>query len=404
MCACVNEKVRDMSNKTKYYLSCIFEQFFLMVTTGAVLQTVLLETGLSPETTNQFTAIQTAVQVGTITVFSVWSDRVRNLIRSTALLSLTHLPFLVFLLLSCYNRNNGSIFLVLLFAFGIVYNIGFGIYTILSLKLPYQIMDMQGYSRVSAITGVVVGIVSLAISGALSWLQARFPFFLLMRVAYAVSILALLIRLAVLFRLKLTHNLAVKNRPAQKFHLLRYKPFSFFIVPNLIRGLCGGLIGMAVSVGYYTGHLNSQSATLLAVITSFVTILGCGVYAVLAGRMTERSILLFASIGVFVFMPLITMFTSTVAFLSFYGLTWFMVVFINYAVPVAVTKIADYDTMGRYSAGRMLLNNAGKMLAGFACVPLFRFIGVQITMFIFAGLQLISGICYYIYMKKNNIR
>ena len=101
---------------------------------------------------------------------------------------------------------------------------------------------------------------------------------------------------------------------------------------------------------------------------------------------------------------MVTIFDSTVAFLAFYGIAWFMVVFINYAVPVAVTKIADYDTMGRYSAGRMLINNAGNMLAGFLCVPLFQLIGVQLTMFIFAGLQLVSGSCYYIYMKKNNIR
>lgn len=400
----VNEKVRHVGNKRKYYISSILEQGMLAFASGAVLQTVLLEMGLSSETTNQFTAIQTGIQVGAILVFSVWSDRVRNLIKGYGLNAFLFLPFLVFLFVSCYNHSNWNIFLFLLFATAVIYNIGYGISGILSLKMPYQIMDMHDYGKVAGLTGVVVGIASLALSAVLTWLQSSFDFFPLMRAAFLLAIITAVIRIIVILSMKPAHHLEIPKGPVKKFHLLKYKPFSFFIIPNLLRGLSGGLIGMTVSIGYYTGQLSSQSATLLAVITSLVTILGCGIYALLAGKVTERCILLISSIGVFIFMPLITFFSSTAAFLVFYGIAWFMVVFINYAVPVAVTKIADYDTMGRYSAGRMLLNNAGGMIAGFVCVPLFRLIGVQITMYLFAGMQLISGICYYIYMKKNHIR
>lgn len=393
-----------MGNKWKYYMSAVLEQGMLAFAGGAVLQTVLLEMGLTSETTNQFTAVQTGVQVGAILLFSVWSDRVRNLIKGYGLDAFLFLPFLVFLFVSCYDRGNWNMFLFLLFATAVIYNIGYGISGILSLKMPYQIMDMHDYSKVSALTGVVVGISSLVLSAVLTWLQSSFDFFPLMRVAFLFAIITTVIRIVVILSMKPTHHLEIPKGPAKKFHLLKYKPFSFFIIPNLLRGLSGGLLGMAVSIGYYTGQLNSQSATLLAVITSLVTILGCGIYALLAGKVTERCILLISSIGVFVFMPLITIFPSSTAFLIFYGIAWFMVVFINYAVPVAVTKIADYDTMGRYSAGRMLINNAGSMIAGFVCVPLFRLVGVQITMHLFAGMQLISGICYYIYMKKNSIR
>jgi succinate dehydrogenase hydrophobic anchor subunit len=225
-----------------------------------------------------------------------------------------------------------------------------------------------------------------------------------MRFAFLVAIVTTILRIFLVLSMKrICHREQVKTE-TRKFHFLKYKPFAFFILPNLIRGLCAGAIGMAVSIGYYTGHLDSRSATLLAVITSLVTILGCGVYALIAGKIAERTILILSSIGVFLFMPMITWFPSTEAFLVFYGFAWFMVVFINYAVPVAVTKIADYETMGRYSAGRMLLHNGGTMLAGFLCIPLFQLIGIQITMVLFAGMQCISGICYYIYMKKNNIR
>lgn len=401
---CVNEKVRYMSNKAKFYISSILEQIMLVFASGAVLQTALLEMGLSPETTNQFTGIQTGVQVAAITIFSIWSDRVRNLIRNYGLSCLLFLPLLVFLFLACSDVISDHLFLAFLYLTAIIYNIAYGTAGIIGLKMPYQIFDMKDYGRVSGITGVVMGVTAMLLSGALTWLQTAFPYLRIIQVAMGVSIIVTLIRTLMLCSLKPVHSFEIKKGPVKKFNFFKYKPFSFFIMPNLLRGLSGGLLSVSVSIGYYTGQLNSQSASILAVITSLVTILGCGIYALIAGRITERMILLVSSIGVFLVMPLVTLFDSTAAFLAFYGIAWFMVVFINYAVPVAVTKIADYDTMGRYSAGRMLLNNAGHMLAGFLCVPMFRFAGVQFTMFLFAGLQLISGICYYIYMKKNNIR
>lgn len=393
-----------MGNKPKFYISCILEQIMLVFASGAVLQTVLLEMGLSPETTNQFTGIQTGVQVAAITIFSIWSDRVRNLIRSYGLSCLLFLPLLVFLFLACSDAIGDQLFLSLLYFTAIIYNIAYGIAGIVGLKMPYQIFDMKEYGRISGVTGVVAGIAALLLSAALTWLQTSFPYLQIVQVGMGIAIIVTLIRAYMLCSLKPIHSFEIKKGPVRKFNFLKYKPFSFFIVPNLLRGLSCGLLSVSVSIGYYTGQLNSQSASILAVITSLVTILGCGIYALMAGRITERAILLASSIGVFLFMPLVTLFNSTTTFLIFYGFAWFVVVFINYAVPVAVTKIADYDSMGRYSAGRMLINNAGNMLAGFLCVPMFRLIGVQPTMFLFAGFQLISGICYYIYMKKNNIR
>ena len=94
---------------------------------------------------------------------------------------------------------------------------------------------------------------------------------------------------------------------------------------------------------------------------------------------------------------------STVLFLLFYGIAYFFVNMISYAVPVAVVKIADYEIMGQYSAGRMLLNTLGTSIAGFVCIPMFKLFGPLISIIISAALQLFSGFSYYLYMKKNSI-
>ena len=162
-----------MSNKAKYYISSVLEQIMLVFVSGAVLQTVLLEMGLSPEMTNQFTSIQTGVQVVAITIFSIWSDRVRDLIKTYGLSSL---PLMLFLFLACSGAISNSIFLVFLYLTAIIYNIVYGTSNILGLKMPYQIFDMKEYGRVAGITGVVAGITAFLLSGTLTWLQTAFPY------------------------------------------------------------------------------------------------------------------------------------------------------------------------------------------------------------------------------------
>jgi hypothetical protein len=156
---------------------------------------------------------------------------------------------------------------------------------------------------------------------------------------------------------------------------------------------------MAVTIGYYHKCIDSFSASVIVVITNAMTILGCLVYSKISGVIKDRRILLFSSIAVFIFMPLMVLRGKTIDYLVFYTIVYFFITIINYAVPVTVTKIADYDIIGQYSAGRMLLNTLGTSIAGLVCVWLFERIGVLVTITLSGGLQLLSGVGYYVYLK-----
>ncbi len=395
-----------MGNKTRFYFISILWNLVFMVSGGAILQTVLLEIGFGEENTNQFFAIMQAVQIGTILLFSFWADRVKKVIRAYGLCHASVIPLLALALIICSSRTqyNGTMYILFLSA-GIFFNIFYGVSTVIALKLPYLIMDMHDYARVSAVTGLLGGIVALGYSSLLSYLQFRLDFFQLMSGAYALTFLLLMGCMIATFTLRKTHHVEVsKRRPAAQINYFTYKPFSKLIIPNVIRGFGSGILGMAVTVGYYVGSLNSQSASVLVAIGNLVTILGCAVYSLIAGKVNERTIILASAAGVCIFMPMMTVFSTTATFLVFYGIACFFRVFVDYGIPVAVTRIANYENMGQYSAGRMLLNSLGTMLSGFLCVPMFRLFGVNITMVISAVMQLITGISYYTYMKKNNIR
>ena len=159
-----------MGNKIKFYFTNILWSLVFMVSGGAVLQTILLEMGFGEENTNQFFAIMQVVQIGTILLFSFWSDRVKKVIRAYGLCHAAVIPLLTLVLVVCFGRMqyNSTVYVLLLGA-GIFFNIFYGISTVIALKLPYLIMDMHDYARVSAVTGLLGGLVALGYSSLLSF-------------------------------------------------------------------------------------------------------------------------------------------------------------------------------------------------------------------------------------------
>ena len=161
---------------------------------------------------------------------------------------------------------------------------------------------------------------------------------------------------------------------------------------------------MTVTIGYYSDCLDSSSASVLVVITNIITFLGCTVYSKVSSKLHDRLTILFSSIAIVLFLPAMLFFKSTAAFLIFYGITYFFVVHINYAVPVAVTRLVPYEIAGKYNAGRMLLNTLGTSLASALCIPMFDIIGAIPTLILCAAVQLVSGVMYYYVLKAERLK
>lgn len=213
---------------------------------------------------------------------------------------------------------------------------------------------------------------------------------------------------ALLFFASVSLKDSVPLQPPQRLYpdysVLKYKPFTILIPANLLRGFCAGVIGMTVTIGYYSDCLDSSSASVLVVITNIITFLGCTVYSKVSSKPHDRLTILISSIAVVLFLPAMLFFKSTAAFLIFYGITYFFVVHINYAVPVAVTRLVPYEISGKYNAGRMLLNTLGTSLASALCIPMFDIIGAIPTLILCAAMQLVSGVMYYYVLKAERLK
>ena len=384
-----------MDNRVKYYFHTVLMSLIVMMLSGSVLQTVLIENGIGENGVNVFLSFMQIVQVAAILGFMRFSDSVKKVIKVSAWTAVLFLPLTAMLTFITLFQK-GVVMNVLLYFFGIVMNVSVGVYNVLSYKLPYHIMPMTLYGKILSRGGMLIGIVCALYSVFISFLQMKAGYYQAMRILYIFTMLFIMGYVIATLRFK---EIAFKadTEQTERVNILRYKPFTRLVVPNLLRGFSLGTINIAVTVGYYIGVLDVESAGITVIITNVMTVIGCMAYSITVNKVPDKRILLLTSIFAAVFMVL-SVFGGTKGFLVFYAIAFFFVTVINYAVPVAVTKIVDYSVMGQYSAGRMLLNTVGTAVAGFVCVPLIDLIGALGLMIVAGSAQILSGIGYYIYM------
>ncbi len=388
------------SNESKFCVRTVLINIVVLFVSGAIFQTYLIEHGVAENTVNVYGSVMQIAQTLIMLLFAKVMDNFKKVIMLSTVTVLASIPLLVFMLLNVNNKFSLAT-IVILYAVGFIYNIGYGFYAILEYKLPYHIFDISNYGRITATSGWLLGIFSVLVSFTLTFFQRKYDYNSVMTFAFAVLFLLLAVFAYVSLSMKKIDVNKADAKEDVKINLFTYKPFYMLIIPNLLRGFCSGIIMLVVTIGYYSDMLDSKTAITVVTISNTVTIIACMLYSLIARRIGEYRMILFSSIGVFIGMPLMFFFKNTIWYLAVYGIIYFLYIIINYAVPTAVTQIVDYEVMGQYTAWRMLFHTLGSSLSGFLCVPMLDVLGPIPTMLISGGLQLVSGIVYYFYIKLN---
>ena len=235
----------------------------------------------------------------------------------------------------------------------------------------------------------------------LSRLQERFSYFAVMTGLFLAAIIAILVFAVVTLSMKKVEGVQKETILQKRMTLFHYRPFTKLIVPNLARGFCAGILTISVTIGYYFDILDSRSAGILVILTTAMTILSCMAYPLLVKWSGEGKTLLLSAVIMLISMPRMFLGRSTLAFLLFYAVAYFFMNIINYAVPVAVVKIIDYEVAGQYNGFRMLLHTGGMAMAGFVCVAMLEYLGGVLTMTIAATLQVYASYAYHKILKNH---
>lgn len=385
-------------NIGKFHLHNIFLSLLVLFINGAIFQTFLLECGISENSVNIYCSVMQLVTMSIMLIFSGKIDKINNVIRVSGMLCLPALPLVALLAVMSFDFDVfGNVTLILLYGAGTVFTIAYSFIQILEYKLPYCIMNMTEYGNTMAISGIFIGIASTATSATLSFVQQSCGYFSVMQGVYLLSAIFVM---AYVFSTVTMKNLSAEQRYKKssnsvKINLFRYRPFYVLALPNLFRGFCLGTVNLIITIGYYTNRINANSASVCIALTYVIMMLGCVSYPFISKRMKEGKMILISSIGTFAALPMMFVHHSTAWFLVFYAIAYFFVTIINYAVPVEVTQIVDYDVVGHYSAWRLLINAMGIAIAGFVCTYLIDFLSPVGAMLLAGGLQLFSGMVYY---------
>lgn len=388
------------SNYIKYYLQQIFYNCAVILINGSVIQTFLMEYGVSGDNVAMYVSVLQIVQVLVMLGVSGFVENLKNIIKVSAWLTFAKVILLLALIFfSIMNGMNVNVAFYTIFAVSILTHICFGFTNVLAYKLPYHIIDINDYGKVTSISGVMIGIGGSLFSAMIMHFTKNYDYFSVMTVIYSIG--------AVMMFISLFLGLSFKPVPVinqgsekEKVNLFKYKPFIVLFVPNLLRGFCAGIFGVATVIGYHYKMLDSSNANTLALLLQISTVTGCFVYSLMSRKNKEGLIILIASISTAVCMPAMLIGNSSKMFMVMYLVGNFALNFINYGVPVAVTKIVEYRYMGQYSAWRMMLHTFGTAAGGMAITFMLHTFGGIPTMIIGGLCQVISGIVYYVYMRK----
>ena len=384
-------------NTLSYTVSIVAYQFTLLTMGATLLQSYLIERGFSEESTGFFFSSMRAVQVLTILFAMFAAERCRRPKIPTAFTQLGAIPLALFFLSLSGELGVDALPLYL---FGGVLNVAIGVYSILSYRLPYSVMDMRDYGRISGMAGAISSLVTLSASLLISLLGERIAFASLMRAAFAVAAACAI--LGCLSTLRLRETPLPPQDTAARCRLLCYRPFTVLIPATLLRGLATGVFTLSATLGYSAGLLDSRTASLMVILTGIFTMLGGFLYSFLTVRVAPRPLLLVACAGAAVMLSLMPL-GGTPLFLVAFSLATLFIALVDYAVPVAVTRFVDHTMISRYTGGRMLLHTLGIALSGFLGILLSERVGI-LPPLVLAGVALLAfGLLFCRYLKKSNL-
>lgn len=411
----------NKSNEIKYYIANPLHSCgFALVGTGSIIQGFLLKSGISEKNVAFFVSAMLVVQMAAMILTSGAIENLKKIIKVSAFLSLFQLPLLGLLAYFSFDgavTNAPSVTIPFLGSFSSAYiaifavatlaAVFYGIYGVLSYKLPYKIMDIKEYGRILGISGVFLGLCSTVFSYIISYFTNpdKFDYFGVMRIFFVIGIIFFFLSFLVASSYKELPGIVTAKKQSDKINIFKYKPFYILLAPNLFRGFHTGVWGVIMVIGSSSGIIDGEQGAFLSVLLQLALMMGCFVYARISGKVEHGLLIFVSSLLMAVLAPFMLAGKSSAVFFTVYLIVSLFKNFIDYGVPTAVTKIVDYRCIGQYSAWRMVLHTLGTALGGIAVPYMIDIFGALMTLIIAGIFQVISGFVYYwytnIYVKKN---
>ena len=404
--------MKQKRNIRKYYLRYVLYYSAYVLITGGIVQSFMMESGIGAGQVAVYTSIIQLVQAAAMLLAAPFVERSKNIIKMNAYAQYGLVPmFLAMFLLSLSPGLDAGVKYGIMVGSGVIGYVALAVIGIIEYKLPYLIIDIANYGEVVSIAGLCIGLSNLAVSSLFSFFIARFDYFKVVLVFVSIGLLLLIASVFVglsyediskepgisQFADKKEDSAAEKK----KINLFRYPPFLKLFVPNLLRGYASGTFAIMTTVGYHFGIIDAKSASWMVILSNIVIMGGCVLYAKLSRWKKDGLLILVSSVGLLFCMPAMLIGKNTAVFLLFFAVGTLFKNIVDYACPVAITYVIDYDIVGQFSSWRISLYMLGAAIAGVVLMPMLDAIGGIPTMLINGAAFVIMGVGYWLCVKDK---
>ncbi|MBQ7016119.1 MAG: MFS transporter [Firmicutes bacterium] len=408
--------MKSLNNYSKLYLRDSLLSIALMFYSGNYIIMFLVASGVSNAGIGIFNSIGSFVSLGSMFLCGLIGDKLKD-IRKTITLSFASLSvfYLVMIFFSIVHCGP-NIVLIATIVVQAVTSFLYGFRNVLEYKLVYLITDIRRYARVTAVTGLVTGIVGVAAGFIISLIIDNLPYYPVMTCFFILGLLLIVIICLInqSFVVQREHYdedapkavKASKDKENGFLGVLKSRHFYVLALPNLIRGISTGLLGLVLVIGIQDLAMNATDSSILNTVGMASSFAGSLVFSYLSDKVSSRLLCLVSSIIVMI----------TIPFSIVGGKLWFYILYflgisaryiVDGTIPVMVTQIVPYEQMGAYTSLRMMLMTGGSSLASLVGGLLIGNISSFLLFAIAAGMLLICVVVYYLYagicLKKKTV-
>ena len=385
-------------NKIKAIIAYTARTVALICATGTLMQTFLASLGFESSQIYMHSTLLQAANVLTIILASNWANNGSPIKKSAFTTIPIGLLFLCYIPIAIANQAT-PISYALLIAIGIVQQIAYGFFTVCEYKTPYYIYKADEYGMMLSVCGIISSLFSLLMGYVIAYLTARFPFVEIMKFAFVISAVLMLIAFVAIYfekSLRIEEKTEASAAPKEKtrVNLMKTPVFTYLIHANLLRGFAAGVISVLAAVALDLGHNEALTASMVSA-QSLASLAACAFFALVSKKISERALVIGGSLFVGL-IPLLLINNSSL-FLTIYTVIMVGRTLIDYGVPSMLLKVVPVEIAGPYHAWRMVLQNAGMLIA----TTLAAVMPIPYLLAAAAVFQLISGVSFSLIVKKQ---
>ena len=393
----------EKTEKKNFIINIIANTFLgiaQIFATGQIMQGYLAYAGFSGGKISSYVSVSNIVQVICMAMLFFFADKIKNMKRTMQICYYIMSLFFVPLILMQFVNIDLRLMFVFLLLTTTVFNASYAVKAILDYRLPYSIIDMKNFGKMSSLGSIVAQIVVITIGFSFTLFVSVFSYDNVILVCFISGILSLFVAAFLTGRFTIINTVFKKDEKPKLSEVFREKSVFHLAPMHFLRGIVNGCFAMATVMFVANISRDVRLTAPLSVILAVGTVLSGTLYLVFIKKI--RSTIYTIIGGIVTGSALIIMATTHNAWV-FYPVYFIGAVgmyFIDNSIPIFIAEFVSGKIIGGYTTIRMLITTAG-MATGNMLAGVFSENNVlQEGMTTVGAVAILMGFVFYIYDNR----